>query len=121
MPQLLESQEQLDILLKENKLVILKFFTDWCPPCKVVAPIYEDLSKRFPDIKFLECNSEKTALDPQVMIWGVPSFVLFQNGEAVEKITGADLNRLETILMEYQEGKQSADGWITYYWRRYGF
>jgi thioredoxin 1 len=117
----IESQSELDQALQDNELVVLKFFTERCPPCKAIAPIFEDLSTRFPSILFLQCNLEKTVIDSQVVVWGVPSFVFFQRGIVTEKLTGADLGRLEGFLMEYRDGKQPSDGWISYYWRRYGF
>lgn len=117
----ISSQKEFEDILLNNENVIIEFYTDWCPPCKQIAPIYEHLATAFPKFKFLKVNLEHVELIMEVQIWGYPSFVIFQNGLAIEKVTGASIEKVEDILTDYSNGKEFEDGIFRSLWRRYGF
>ena len=77
-----------------------KYFTaSWCPPCKIISPIYEELSKSHTDIAFgkvdVDQNSDSAG---EFDISSVPTFILFKGDEIVERFSGADPNKLERSL-----------------------
>lgn len=71
--------------------VIVDFWAEWCPPCKRLGPIFEELSREYAGkVKFCKVNTEE---DPQLAsqfdITGIPTMILFRDGEIVDSITGA--------------------------------
>lgn len=71
-----------DELIKGNKPVLVEFYTDWCQPCKMMAPILKELKKMMGDsITIIKINAEKNpdaAIKYQVR--GVPNLILFKDG-----------------------------------------
>ena len=43
----------------KNKIYAIDFFAEWCGPCKVIAPFFSDLSKRYPSLEYLKVDIEK--------------------------------------------------------------
>lgn len=86
-----------------NSKSILYFTATWCPPCKAIGPVYEEMSEKYPHIAFgkvdVDDNSD-AALDFEVS--AVPTFVLFDGENAVEKFSGADPSKLATHVMELE-------------------
>lgn len=93
-------------LLKEagGKLVVVDFFTTWCPPCKAIAPKFAELSESMAsDAIFLKVDCEKnakTATNEKVQCY--PTFLFYKNGEQVHKIEGADANYLKSCIEEHK-------------------
>lgn len=75
----------------------------WCPPCKAIAPVYEELSKKYEGVSFgkvdVDDNSD-AALDFEIS--AVPTFVLFDGEHAIEKFAGADPAKLEEKIIDLQ-------------------
>lgn len=75
----------------ESKIPILvDFYTDWCPPCKVLLPIIEELSEKYAGkIKITKLNigeEEKIALEYGVM--SVPTLIIFKDGQEIKRLVG---------------------------------
>ena len=75
----------------------------WCPPCKQIAPVYEELSKKYDGVAFgkvdVDDNSD-AALDFEIA--AVPTFVLFDGEKAIDKFSGADPAKLEEKVVDLQ-------------------
>ena len=84
------SGKEFDNFTKEE-LVLIDFYTDWCMPCVMMTPVIEELSKKFKGkIKFGKINIEDNQeLAQKFKIMSIPNFILFKNGEVVERIIGA--------------------------------
>jgi thioredoxin 1 len=72
------------------KLILMDFYADWCGPCKIQGPIFEDLAKDFSDkVEFRKINVDKEgdlALERGIMV--VPTIILEKDGVEVQKWMG---------------------------------
>lgn len=78
-------------VLKSDKPVVVDFWASWCGPCRMVAPIMEELADDFDGkVQIAKVNvDEEGELAAQFRIMSIPTVMVFKGGEAVEKIVGA--------------------------------
>ena len=75
---------------KLNGLTLVDFWATWCGPCRMVAPIVEELASETPDVTFAKVDVDE---NPDVAmglgITSIPTLMLFKNGKLVDKLIGA--------------------------------
>jgi len=80
-----------DDVLTSDTPVLVDFWATWCGPCKMVAPVLEEIASEHKDkIKVAKLDIDEnpgTARDYQVM--SIPTLILFQGGKPVKQIVGA--------------------------------
>ncbi len=75
--------------IKNNEKVLVDFYATWCPPCKALSPIVEEVEKETTDIKFLKINvDDEQELAIKYEIMSVPTLVFIKKGEVVDKSIG---------------------------------
>lgn len=76
--------------VKESKLAVIDFSAQWCGPCKMLAPILDDVSKELNGkVSFFNIDiDENPTLASQFAIQNIPSLVLFKDGEKVDMQVG---------------------------------
>jgi thioredoxin 1 len=78
-------------VLKSGKTVVVDFWATWCGPCKMVAPVLDEIagenSEKITVAKLDIDQNPSTARDYQVM--SIPTMIVFQDGKPVKQIVGA--------------------------------
>lgn len=89
--------------LNTDKLVIIDFFADWCGPCKNIAPFFNGLNKKYPNIDLYKINVENNNLAEIISsckISRLPTFCYFINNICVDKVISSDQNAIEEQVMK---------------------
>uniref|UniRef100_A0A0K0DRA9 Thioredoxin n=1 Tax=Angiostrongylus cantonensis TaxID=6313 RepID=A0A0K0DRA9_ANGCA len=82
-----------------NHLFVVDFFADWCGPCRVIAPLFEQFSGRFTNATFLKVNVDYSPdISRHYGVRAMPTFVLIKKGKEMERIQGANLQALEQAI-----------------------
>lgn len=77
-------------VLNSDKTVLLDFWASWCVPCRMVAPIVEEIAGERGDIKVGKINvDEEPELANKFSIMSIPTLVVMKNGKIVQQVSGA--------------------------------
>ena len=88
-----------DSIIKEGK-VLVDCYANWCGPCKMLAPIIEELSSEIDNYAFYKLDVDKNEeISRKYGIMSIPTLLIFENGELKNKLVGfKNKNELEDIL-----------------------
>ena len=76
-------------VLKSEVPVVVDFFADWCGPCKMLAPIIEQLAENNDDVEFFKVNiDENPQLADDYDIMSIPNVVMFKDGDVADRVVG---------------------------------
>jgi len=116
------TKENLESTIMNNDIVIIDFWAEWCGPCKMFGPIFEDASNRHPDVVFAKVDTEQEQeLAAYFQVRSIPMVVAFreqvgifnnpgllqapQLDEILGKIKGLDMDQVRADI-----AKESEDG-----------
>ncbi|MEG0291284.1 MAG: thioredoxin [Anaerovoracaceae bacterium] len=77
-------------VINSDKKVLVDFFATWCGPCKMVSPVLEELAAELDDVKICKIDideSKEFAITNGIM--SVPTLMVYENGQLVNKAVGA--------------------------------
>ena len=77
-------------VIESDKPVLVDFWAPWCGPCRVVAPVLEEIAGERDDLRIVKLNvdeNQQTAATFEVL--SIPTMILFKNGSVAKKIIGA--------------------------------
>jgi thioredoxin len=90
---------QAEVLENEHP-VLVDFWAPWCGPCRVVAPVLEEIADERENLRIVKVNideNQQTAMNYQIL--AIPTMVLFRDGQEAKRIQGAmPKKRLEAEL-----------------------
>lgn len=76
-------------VLKNEKTVLVDFYADWCGPCKMLAPIVDEVANENEEIKVCRINiDENENLAVEYGIMSIPTLVVIKNGEEINRTVG---------------------------------
>lgn len=84
-------ESDFDNEITDSKIpVFVDFWAPWCGPCKLAAPVIEELSERYKDkVLFLKVNvDENSSLGSKYQVMSIPTTILFKDGKEVERCVG---------------------------------
>ncbi|CAI5495547.1 unnamed protein product [Closterium sp. Naga37s-1] len=87
-----------------DKLVVLDMYTQWCGPCKLLAPKVEALAEEMQDVVFLklDCNQNNKPLAKGLGVRSVPTFKLFRNLAQIDEVQGAKYDQLVEKITKHR-------------------
>ena len=70
-------------------VAVVDFWATWCGPCRMLAPILDDVAEKMPEVKFGKVDVDNAPeLAKRFQIMSIPNVCIFKNGELVDRIVG---------------------------------
>ena len=90
--------------------VVVDFGAPWCPPCRAMEPIFEELAGRFEgSIRFVKVNiDDNPAVAQRYGVKGIPTFIVFDSGREAERVVGASSKETFARLINKYAGVAAA-------------
>lgn len=97
-------KERLSDILHDSKPVLVDFFAEWCGPCKVQAPVLKEVKSDIGDqVRIIKIDVDRSpAVAQQYSVSGVPTLILFLNGQPVWRQSGvATKKQLVDVIRQH--------------------
>jgi len=90
MAQMVNDSNFEEVVIKGEKPSVVDFWAPWCGPCRMLAPIVDELSEKFEGkVNILKCNVDESADAPaEYGVRNIPTLLFFKNGEMVDRLVG---------------------------------
>lgn len=89
-------------VLQAEQIVLVDFWAAWCGPCKMVAPVIDQIAAEHEEIKVCKVNvDEQASLAMDYKVMSIPTLMVFRNGQIVNQTMGAQSKSdIESLLFE---------------------
>jgi len=79
-----------DQIVSAENPTLVDFWAEWCGPCKSMHPVFESLSKNYPNVKFARVNVDNNQnISMRFNVQSIPTFIMFKAGLVVDQMMGA--------------------------------
>lgn len=93
----LETMEQFEQLRDQGKTIFM-FSAGWCPDCRVIEPVLPEIEADFSEYTFIHVDRDDFIdLCQQLDVFGIPSFIAFENGKELGRFVSKDRKTKEEI------------------------
>lgn len=88
----------------KDGVCVIKFFAEWCAPCRIYAPIMENVSKNIDNVKFFSVNiDEQKEFAEHFNVTSIPCTIITKNGKLMENFVGVrNAKDLTNIINRYK-------------------
>ncbi|NLB63978.1 MAG: thioredoxin [Fibrobacter sp.] len=114
------NQENLESSIKDNEILLIDFWAEWCGPCRMFGPIFEKAAEKHKDIAFAKCDTEaEREVAGSFGITSIPTIAAFRDGimvymqpgvlpepaldELIQKIKDLDMDKVRAEVEEQQK------------------
>jgi thioredoxin 1 len=108
----IQTRKEYDDVLKNNAVVFLDAFAEWCGPCKMIAPKIEQISNapENKDVYFAKFDVDEVMdVAAELEVTGMPTFYVFINGKKADEVVGVNPPKLiKALQMAGEESKKAA-------------
>jgi thioredoxin 1 len=99
----LVTEEEYDTALKDNKLVVVDFYAQWCGPCKLLAPKLEELATDNPSVAFFKVDvDDNTEVSDREGISAMPTIRYYRMGGTFAEVQGCHFDKIRRTLIAMQ-------------------
>ena len=87
-------------VINSDKKVLIDFYADWCGPCQMLSPIVDEVASENKNIKFVRINTDenKTLANVYRIVY-IPTLVLIENGEEIDRLVGlVEKEQIENLI-----------------------
>lgn len=79
------------VVIQSSNLVMVDFWATWCGPCKIIAPVVEELANEYAGrVTFAKVNTDENPdLASRFNIRGIPTLIFFKDGKQIDQVVGA--------------------------------
>lgn len=94
------NEQEFKELISNNEVVFADFFANWCGPCKMLAPLIEQLANQHPEVKVVKIDvDQEQRLAMEYQVQSIPTLITFKNGQPVARQLGfMPLEALENMI-----------------------
>ncbi|CAK5264965.1 unnamed protein product [Mycena citricolor] len=93
----------------KDKLSVIDFHATWCGPCHAIAPVYENLSRQYPNVNFFKCDVDAAKDVAQLYsVSAMPTFIFLKGSSKVDMVRGANKAALESALKKHSSGSSES-------------
>ena len=86
------TEKNFDKIVNSGKVVLVDFWAEWCMPCKMIGPIFEELTNEMDadKVTFTKCDVDtERNIAVKYSITSIPSILFFKDGQAMDQVVGA--------------------------------
>lgn len=97
-----DSEQQLEEVVQHQDVVLVDFFAEWCGPCQMIEPVLKQLAQETPAVIAKVDVDQHQDLAASFGVRGVPTLLLYSNGQQVEQQVGAmSADQLRSLIERY--------------------
>ena len=83
-----------NLVLDNPKTVLVDFYADWCGPCKMLAPVVEQIANENVEVDVFKLNVDEAAeLAVKYGVMSIPTLIVFKSGEVAAKTVGVQIKQ----------------------------